>query len=161
MITDLRWFCNLLKSFDSQWRLKALDNSDLKKAGLKITLPRTKILQILENSRDHHLSAEDVYKILLDSGDDIGLATVYRVLTQFEEAKLVTRHHFAEGHSVFEIDHGTHHDHLVCVQCKTVEEFFDPVIEERQQYVAQKAGYMITDHNLNIYGICAKCQRSK
>lgn len=136
-----------------------MDNSNLKKAGLKITLPRMKILQILENARDHHLSAEDVYRILLESGEDIGLATVYRVLTQFEEAKLVNRHNFSEGHSVFELDHGTHHDHLVCVKCGHVEEFVDPVIEERQQYVANKAGYTITDHSLNIYGICSKCQK--
>jgi Fur family ferric uptake transcriptional regulator len=135
-----------------------LDNSDLKKAGLKITLPRLKILQILENSKDHHLSAEDVYKILLESGDDIGLATVYRVLTQFEEAKLVNRHNFAEGHSVFELDHGEHHDHLVCVKCGRVEEFIDSIIEERQKAVAKEAGFNITDHQLNIYGICEKCQ---
>lgn len=138
-----------------------LDKVDLKNAGLKVTLPRVKILQILESSRDHHLSAEDVYKILLDSGDDIGLATVYRVLTQFEEAKLVTRHHFAEGHSVFELDHGEHHDHLVCVKCARVEEFVDTVIEERQKYVANQAGYSITDHSLNIYGICGDCQKNK
>lgn len=136
-----------------------LDNSNLKKAGLKVTLPRVKILQILENARDHHLSAEDVYRILLESGDDIGLATVYRVLTQFEEAKLVVRHNFAEGHSVFELDHGTHHDHLVCIKCSNVEEFVDSVIEERQKYVAQKAGYSITAHSLNIYGVCEKCQK--
>lgn len=137
----------------------ALDNSDLKKAGLKITLPRVKILQILENARDHHLSAEDVYRILLESGDDIGLATVYRVLTQFEEAKLVVRHNFSEGHSVFELDHGEHHDHLVCIKCGNVEEFVDSVIEERQRYVAKNAGYTITDHSLNIYGVCKKCQK--
>jgi Fur family transcriptional regulator, ferric uptake regulator len=135
-----------------------LDNTDLKKAGLKITLPRIKILQILESSKDHHLSAEDVYKILLESGDDIGLATVYRVLTQFEEARLVNRHHFAEGHSVFELDHGEHHDHLVCVKCGRVEEFIDAIIEERQKSVAKEAGFNITDHQLNIYGICEKCQ---
>lgn len=134
-------------------------NSDLKKAGLKITLPRVKILQILENARNHHVSAEDVYRILLESGEDIGLATVYRVLTQFEQAKLVTRHHFSEVYSVFELDHGTHHDHLVCVKCNTVEEFVDPVIEERQRQVAENAGYTITDHSLNIYGICGKCQK--
>jgi Fur family ferric uptake transcriptional regulator len=134
-----------------------MNNSDLKKAGLKITIPRIKIFQILENSRDHHLSAEDIYKILLESGDDIGLATVYRVLTQFEEAKLVNRHHFSEGHSVFELDHGEHHDHLVCVKCGRVEEFIDEIIEERQKEVAQKARFTITDHQLNIYGICAKC----
>jgi Fur family ferric uptake transcriptional regulator len=137
---------------------KALDNKDLKKAGLKVTLPRVKILQILEKEKDHHVSAEDVYRILLESGDDIGLATVYRVLTQFEEAGLVVRHNFAEGHSVFELDHGMHHDHLVCVKCGLVEEFVDSVIEERQKHVAEKAGFSITDHSLNIYGICAACK---
>ncbi len=136
-----------------------MDNSDLKKAGLKITLPRLKILEILEKASAHHLSAEEVYRILLQSGEDIGLATVYRVLTQFEEAGLVIRHNFAEGHSVFELDHGAHHDHLVCVKCGEVEEFIDAVIEERQQYVARQAGYTITDHSLNIYGICGECQR--
>ncbi len=137
-----------------------MDNSNLKKAGLKVTIPRVRILQILENAELHHLSAEDVYRVLLESGDDIGLATVYRVLTQFEEAGLVVRHNFAEGHSVFELDYGKHHDHLVCVKCGSVEEFVDSVIEERQQYVAKQAGYMITDHSLNIYGICQKCQLS-
>lgn len=135
-----------------------MDNSDLKKAGLKITLPRMKILEILENARDRHLSAEDVYRILLESSEDIGLATVYRVLTQFEEAGLVIRHNFSEGHSVFELDNGTHHDHLVCVKCNKVEEFVDSVIEDRQKKVAEKAGYTITDHSLNIYGICSSCQ---
>ena len=135
-----------------------MDNSDLKKAGLKITIPRVKILEILENAQSHHLSAEDVYRVLIESGEDIGLATVYRVLTQFEEAGLVVRHNFEEGRSVFEIDHGTHHDHLVCVKCGCVEEFIDPVIEERQQHVAKQAGYTITDHSLNIYGICGVCQ---
>lgn len=138
-----------------------MDNSDLKKAGLKVTIPRVKILEILENASSHHLSAEDVYRVLLESGQDIGLATVYRVLTQFEEAGLVIRHNFAEGHSVFELDHGTHHDHVVCIKCGRVEEFIDPVIEERQQYVAKQAGYTITDHSLNIYGICGVCQRSE
>ena len=136
-----------------------MGNSDLKKAGLKVTLPRIKILQILENAREHHLSAEDVYRVLLESGQDIGLATVYRVLTQFEEAGLVVRHHFAEGYSVFELDSGAHHDHLVCVKCGNVKEFVDPIIEERQQYVAKQAGYIITDHHLNIYGICGGCQK--
>ncbi len=137
-----------------------MDNSDLKKAGLKVTLPRIKILQILENASLHHMSAEDVYRVLLESSEDIGLATVYRVLTQFEEAGLVVRHNFAEGHSVFELDHGSHHDHLVCVKCGRVEEFIDPVIEERQQFVAKEAGYTITDHSLNIYGICGVCQKN-
>ena len=138
-----------------------MNNSDLKKAGLKVTIPRVKILQILENAKSHHLSAEDVYRVLLESDEDIGLATVYRVLTQFEEAGLVIRHNFAEGHSVFELDSGTHHDHLVCVKCGRVEEFIDSLIEERQQQVAKEAGYTITDHSLNIYGICAQCQRIK
>lgn len=138
-----------------------MNNSDLKKAGLKVTLPRVKILEILEKSKDHHLSAEDVYRMLVDSGDDTGLATVYRVLTQFEEAGLVVRHHFSEDHSVFELNHGEHHDHLVCVKCAKVTEFFDKVIEERQQQVAKDAGFEITDHSLNIYGICGKCQHHK
>ena len=135
-----------------------MNNSDLKKAGLKITIPRVKILELLENAKDHHLSAEDVYRILVESSEDIGLATVYRVLTQFEEAGLVIRHNFAEGHSVFELDQGEHHDHLVCVKCNRVEEFVDAVIETRQQEIAKQAGYTITDHSLNIYGICKRCQ---
>lgn len=136
-----------------------MDNSDLKKAGLKVTIPRLKILQILENAPSHHLSAEDVYRVLLESSDDIGLATVYRVLTQFEEAGLVMRHNFEGGHSVFELDNGRHHDHLVCVKCGEVEEFVDPVIEERQKEIAKKAGYTISDHSLNIYGSCHSCQK--
>ena len=136
----------------------SLNNSDLKKAGLKVTLPRIKILQILENAKEHHVSAEDVYRILLESSEDIGLATVYRVLTQFEEAGLVIRHNFEGAHSVFELDNGRHHDHLVCVKCGRVEEFVDPVIEEHQKEIAKKAGYTITDHSLNIYGACPDCQ---
>lgn len=135
-----------------------MTNSDLKKVGLKITAPRIKILQILENAKEHHLSAEEIYQMLVGAGDDIGLATVYRVLTQFHEAGLVKRHHFEEGHSVFELDHGAHHDHLVCIKCGKVEEFVDEVIEERQKQVAMQAGYTITDHSLNIYGFCANCQ---
>jgi Fur family ferric uptake transcriptional regulator len=135
-----------------------LDNANLKKVGLKITTPRLKILEILEQSKEHHLSAEDIYRMLLDSDKEIGLATVYRVLTQFEEAGLVKRHNFESGQSVFELDHGTHHDHLVCVKCARVEEFVDNVIEKRQQEIAKDAGYQITDHSLNIYGICKKCQ---
>lgn len=135
-----------------------MDNANLKKVGLKITTPRLKILEILEQSKEHHLSAEDIYRMLLDSDKEIGLATVYRVLTQFEEAGLVKRHNFESGQSVFELDHGTHHDHLVCVKCARVEEFVDNVIEKRQQEIAKDAGYQITDHSLNIYGICKKCQ---
>lgn len=134
-------------------------NDELKKAGLKVTTPRLKILQILEKSKEHHLSAEDIYRVLLESGDDIGLATVYRVLTQFEDAGLVVRHNFEGDQAVFELDHGTHHDHLVCVKCGRVEEFVDNVIEKRQEEIARNAGYSITDHSLNIYGICAKCQK--
>ncbi len=135
-----------------------MDNANLKKAGLKITAPRLKILEIMEKAKDHHLSAEDIYKILIESGDDIGLATDYRVLTQFEEAGLVNRHHFEGGQSVFELDLGMHHDHLVCVKCGRVEEFVDEEIERRQEEIAKQAGYVITDHSLNIYGICKKCQ---
>lgn len=140
------------------WSEAKVSNSNIRKAGLKVTLPRIKILEILENATAHHLSAEDVYRILLESSEDIGLATVYRVLTQFEEAGLVIRHNFEGGHSVFELDHGQHHDHLVCIKCGRVEEFVDSVIEERQQEVAKKAGYTITEHSLNIYGICGPCQ---
>lgn len=136
-----------------------MDNEHLKKAGLKITLPRRKILEIMENSKKHHLSAEDIYRSLLGSGEEIGLATVYRVLTQFEEAGLIIRHHFEGDQSVFELDHGEHHDHLVCVECGRVEEFVDDVIESRQEFIAKQAGFSITDHHLNIYGLCAKCQQ--
>lgn len=136
-----------------------MDHSHLKKAGLKITLPRRRILDILEKSKDHHMSAEDIYRALLGSDEEIGLATVYRVLTQFEEAGLVVRHYFESGQSVFELDNGVHHDHLVCVQCNRVEEFIDEVIEKRQEEIASQAGYQITDHSLNIYGICKKCQK--
>lgn len=134
------------------------NDSDLKKAGLKVTLPRLKILQILEHAAEHHLSAEDIYKLSLESGEDIGLATVYRVLTQFEQAGLVVRHHFEGGYSVYELDSGSHHDHLICVKCGKVEEFVDSVIEKRQEEIAKNAGYNITDHSLNIYGICTNCQ---
>lgn len=137
------------------------NNTNLKKAGLKVTLPRLKILKILESAKEHHFSAEDIYHQLTESGEDIGLATVYRVLTQFEEAGLVKRHNFEGGHSVFEIDHGSHHDHLVCVKCNTVLEFVDPTIEKRQEEIAKQAGYIITDHSLNIYGICGDCQAEK
>lgn len=138
-----------------------LSNNDLKKAGLKVTLPRLKILEILEKSKDHHLSAEDVYRFLIESGEEIGLATVYRVLTQFEEAGLIVRHHFEGDHSVFELDNGMHHDHLVCVKCSRVEEFIDQMIEKRQEEIAKQAGYTITDHSLNIYGICKRCQKKE
>lgn len=135
-----------------------MESSELRKAGLKVTLPRMKILDILENTSSRHQSAEDVYKALLDTGEDIGLATVYRVLTQFEAAGLVTRHHFEGGHSVFELNEGSHHDHIVCVKCGRVDEFIDETIEKRQQAIATGLGYELTDHCLYMYGICKKCQ---
>lgn len=129
-------------------------NAELKQAGLKVTLPRVKILQILEQAAEtdrQHLSAEDVYKMLLESGDDVGLATVYRVLTQFETAKLVERHHFEGGHSVFELAKGEHHDHMVCVDSGEVMEFYDPIIERRQREIAADQGYDIVDHSMVLY----------
>ena len=135
-----------------------MESSELRKAGLKVTLPRMKILDILEHTSSRHQSAEDVYKALLDTGEDIGLATVYRVLTQFEAAGLVTRHHFEGGHSVFELNEGSHHDHIVCVKCGEVDEFIDETIEKRQKAIAADLGYELTDHCLYMYGICKKCQ---
>lgn len=133
------------------------ESLQLKEAGLKITVPRIRILQILEQSLDHHLSAEDVYKALLDIGEDVGLATVYRVLTQFESAGLVHRHNFEGGYSVFELEKAEHHDHLVCLTCGRVEEFVDDIIEQRQHLIAQNAGFHMTNHALNIYGACSIC----
>ena len=136
-----------------------MESQDLKNAGLKATLPRIKILNFLEQSRVRHMSAEDVYKALLESGEEVGLATVYRVLTQFEQAGLVTRHHFEGGQSVFELNEGVHHDHILCVRCGRVDEFVDKVIEERQQMIASEKGYEMTDHSLYIYGICGNCRQ--
>ncbi|GJL82907.1 MAG: ferric uptake regulation protein [marine bacterium B5-7] len=130
------------------------NQSDLKKAGLKTTQPRLKILKILENADVRHLAAEDVYKILLETGEEIGLATVYRVLTQFESAGLVIRHNFEGGRSVFELNDEDHHDHMVCLECGRVFEFFDKTIEERQKEVAHQAGFAIDDHSLYMYGVC-------
>lgn len=124
---------------------------ELRKAGLKVTLPRLKILEIFEGANLRHLSAEDIYKVLLDSGEDIGLATVYRVLTQFEAAGLVTRHNFEGGHSVFELDDGEHHDHMVCVESGEVVEFFNEDIERLQREMAKKHGFELLDHNLVLY----------
>ncbi|MEE8285366.1 MAG: ferric iron uptake transcriptional regulator [Gammaproteobacteria bacterium] len=132
------------------------DNHELKRAGLKATVPRRRILEILETSGTHHLSAEDVYRELLEAGDDVGLATIYRVLTQFESAGLVSRHHFESGHAVFELERGHHHDHVICVQCGKVEEFFDQAIENRQKSIVEKMGFDIQDHSLVIYGNCSK-----
>ncbi|MDD2816167.1 MAG: ferric iron uptake transcriptional regulator [Pseudomonadota bacterium] len=138
-----------------------MESQDLKKAGLKATLPRVRVLQLLENSEQRHMSAEDVYKFLLDSGEDVGLATVYRVLTQFEAAGLVSRHHFEGGLSVFELNEGRHHDHVVCVKCGKIEEFTDDIIEERQRNIAKLKGFDMTDHCLYIYGICHGCQKPR
>jgi len=134
-----------------------MESNDLKKAGLKVTLPRVKILELLESSDTRHHTAEDIYKALLDSGEEVGLATVYRVLTQFEAAALVTRHHFESGQAVFELNQGNHHDHLVCVKCGRVDEFYDDIIEQQQKKIASDKGYTITDHNLILYGVCSKC----
>lgn len=128
--------------------------NDLKTIGLKATLPRLRILQLFETSPVRHLSAEDVYKLLSKEGTDTGLATVYRVLTQFAQAGLLIRHHFETGKAVFELNQGGHHDHLVCMQCGHVEEFFDSEIEKRQEKVAKDRGYKIHDHSLLIYVDC-------
>jgi len=134
------------------------ETQGLKDVGLKITHPRIKIMRILLTSDERHVSAEDVYRLLLANNEEIGLATVYRVLTQFEGAGLVTRHHFESGHSVFELSPEHHHDHIVCIKCGHVEEFADPDIEARQLEVAKRLGFELTDHNLNMYGICADCR---
>ena len=129
-----------------------METSDLKNAGLKVTLPRMKILELLESSVDRHLKAEDIYKMLLDSGEEIALATVYRVLTQFETAGLVARHHFDGGHAVFEIDDGEHHDHLVDIETGRVVEFYDEIIEKRQNEIAEQYNFNITGHTMVLYG---------
>ena len=129
-----------------------MQSSDIKNAGLKLTLPRMKILELLESSDERHLKAEDIYKMLLDSGEEIALATVYRVLTQFETAGLVTRHHFDGGHAVFEINDGEHHDHLVDIASGKVVEFYDEVIERRQKEIASQYNFTITEHTMILYG---------
>ena len=131
---------------------------DLKKAGLKVTVPRMAILALLENHNDRHFSAEEIYRLLLESGAEIGLATIYRVLTQFESAGLVKKHYFEGGQSVFELDGGIHHDHLVCIKCSRVEEFVDEMIEKRQAEIAKQVDFLMTDHSLNIYGLCKRCR---
>lgn len=130
---------------------------DLHEVGLKVTTPRLRILHLLEESTTH-FRAEDLYRCLASTGDEVGLATIYRVLTQFHQAGLVKKHHFSEDHAVFELDRGTHHDHLVCVKCDAVCEFEDEVIEARQKEIAQRFNYEITDHSLYLYGICPACQ---
>ncbi len=129
-------------------------NEELKRAGLKVTLPRIKILDILQKPDNQHISAEEVYKILLEQHEEIGLATVYRVLNQFDDAGIVSRHHFEGGKSVFELSHKTHHDHLVCLKCGKVVEFEDDVIEKRQLVIAKKNKIKLTNHSLYLYGEC-------
>lgn len=131
-------------------------SGDLKASGLKATLPRIKILDIFQSSAVRHLSAEDVYRQLLTENMDVGLATVYRVLTQFEQAGLLSRNHFETGKAVFELNEGSHHDHLVCLDCGRVEEFFDAEIERRQQEIAAERGFSLTEHALALYGHCTK-----
>lgn len=132
-----------------------METKDLRKAGLKVTLPRLKILEIFESNPGAHLSAEEVYRHLLDEGEEkIGLATVYRVLTQFETAGLITRHNFDGGQAVFELDEGQHHDHIVCTHCGRVVEFYDSTIEQRQTAIAKEKGFELTDHSLVLYGHC-------
>jgi len=129
---------------------------DLKTIGLKATLPRLKILSLFESSEQRHMTAEDVYKVLLKESMDIGLATIYRVLTQFEQAGILIRHHFEAGKAVFELNQGAHHDHLVCIECGHVEEFYDPEIERRQVKIAKERGFNIQEHSLQIYADCTK-----
>lgn len=130
--------------------------SELKASGLKATLPRLKILQIFQNSSVRHLTAEDVYKVLLADNMDVGLATVYRVLTQFEQAGILSRNHFETGKAIFELNEGSHHDHLVCLDCGRVEEFFDDEIEKRQKKIAESRGFQLAEHALALYGHCTK-----
>jgi len=137
-----------------------MESKDIREAGLKVTLPRLKILSMLESAQNRHLSAEDMYKALLEGGEEIGLATVYRVLTQFETAGLVSRQHFEGGNSVFELNQGEHHDHILCVKCGRVDEFVDELIEQRQRAIAEKMNYQMTDHSLYIYGVCSACIKS-
>ena len=129
---------------------------ELKSSGLKATLPRIRILEVFQKTQRRHMTAEDVYKALLADGSDIGLATVYRVLMQFEQAGLLSRNHFESGKSVFELNEGSHHDHLVCVDCGRVEEFFDPEIEARQRAVALERGFHLEEHSLALYARCTK-----
>lgn len=140
---------------------------ELRTMGLKVTVPRVKILELFQNQAaayapgKRHLSAEEVFKLLLEENSDIGLATVYRVLTQFEQAGILVRHHFEEGRATYELQGGTHHDHIVCVSCGKVEEFVDSAIEAAQRQVAERCGYELTDHSLVLYGICSECKKAE
>jgi Fur family ferric uptake transcriptional regulator len=143
------------------------NTTNLRQAGLKTTQPRLKVLDVLETSPIHHMTAEDVYKRLLETEQEIGLATVYRILTQFETAGLVIRHNFEGGRALYELDNGAHHDHMVCVECGKVFEFVDRTIEQQQRNVAAKAGFSMEDHSLSLYGVCngmkesGRCSMSK
>ena len=130
---------------------------DLKSTGLKATLPRLKILEIFQTTQQRHMTAEDVFRVLLGERSDIGLATVYRVLMQFEQAGILLRSNFEGAKAVYELNEGQHHDHLICTSCDKVEEFYDPEIEKRQQMVAQQRGWSIQDHSMSLYGLCAAC----
>ncbi|MES2282427.1 MAG: ferric iron uptake transcriptional regulator [Pseudomonadota bacterium] len=134
---------------------------ELKSTGLKATLPRLKILDVFQKSTQRHLTAEDVFRVLLEDRTDIGLATVYRVLTQFEQAGILSRSHFESGKAVYEINEGHHHDHLICTSCGRVEEFYDAEIEKRQQIVAKAKGWILQDHAMSLYGLCATCADKK
>ncbi len=130
---------------------------ELKSTGLKATLPRLKILEIFQTGTQRHMTAEDVFRVLLNDHSDIGLATVYRVLTQFEQAGILERSHFESGKAVYELNEGTHHDHLVCTSCGRVEEFYDAEIERRQQLIAKDKGWILQDHAMSLYGLCSNC----
>ncbi|MEG2049172.1 MAG: ferric iron uptake transcriptional regulator [Comamonas sp.] len=132
---------------------------ELKSTGLKATLPRLKILEIFQTGKQRHMTAEDVFRVLLDERSDIGLATVYRVLTQFEQAGILLRSNFESGKAVYELNEGQHHDHFVCTSCGKVEEFYDPEIEKRQLLIANEMGWTIQDHSMSLYGQCADCAK--
>ena len=137
------------------------NSQDLKSTGLKATLPRLKILEIFQKGAQRHMTAEDVFRVLLDERSDIGLATVYRVLTQFEQAGILIRSNFESGKAVYELNEGQHHDHFVCTACGKVEEFYDPEIEKRQNLIAQSKGWVIQDHSMALYGQCASCAKKR
>ena len=137
-----------------------MDAEDLKSAGLKVTLPRLKILEVLEKSPNHHLSAEDIYRTLMEQSEEVGIATIYRVLTQFEESGIINKLNFENNQAVYELSNVEHHDHLVCVKCNIIIEFQDDVIERHQLQIANKYDFQLTDHSLYLYGLCKNCKES-
>ena len=148
----------------SPWHTKDLvmtNIDELKSTGLKATLPRLKILEIFQKGTQRHMTAEDVFRVLLDERSDIGLATVYRVLTQFEQAGILIRSSFESGKAIYELNEGQHHDHFVCTVCSKVEEFYDPEIEKRQNLIAKDKGWVIHDHSMALYGQCADCAKKR